>query len=114
MAGKDATKPFRKNHNERILKSFQYKHLCIGVLADEPVPSDGKTPGRFSRMMSWKKGERSVREVEVNVKEVVMEEKPSVQMVEMTGLAEVKSADPRLEGRGTMDVLAKELAIVAL
>lgn len=111
MAGKDATKPFKKNHNERILKSFQYKDLCIGVLADEPVPSDGKTPGRFSRMMSWKKGERSVREVEVNVKEVVIEEKPSVQMVE---LAEVKSADPRLEGRGTMDVLAKDLAVVAL
>lgn len=30
MGGKDATRPFRKLHNERILKSDQYKGLCIG------------------------------------------------------------------------------------
>jgi hypothetical protein len=63
-------------------------------------------------MMSWKKGDKSVREVEVNVKEVkIDEEKPSVQMVE---LAQIKSTDPRLEGRTTMDVLTKDLALVAL
>jgi hypothetical protein len=35
FGGKDATKPFRKTHNERILKQEGYRNICLGTLGEE-------------------------------------------------------------------------------
>lgn len=51
VAGKDATKPFKKNHNERILTTEQYHHLCIGVLDENELGR--KSSLRLSRVLSW-------------------------------------------------------------
>lgn len=138
MAGKDATKPFNKNHNPRILKTWQYRDLCVGRLAEDATLGTGKAPGRFSRMLSWKKGEKKVTEVEINVKEVrIEEEKPMETMVEDVeqpqkemqflevlgkerggGLDEKKGqigiAKSKAEGRSVIDVLTNDIALVAL
>lgn len=35
FAGKDATKPFKKTHNEKILETDLYSKLCVGRVEDE-------------------------------------------------------------------------------
>jgi hypothetical protein len=44
FSGKDATKIFKKNHNERILKQEGYSKLCIGTLrqADDLAAKERK------------------------------------------------------------------------
>jgi hypothetical protein len=57
--GKDATKPFKKKHNERILKTSQYEGLCIGKLIEKgwkegAVERKAPAPPKFSRFLSWR------------------------------------------------------------
>ena len=58
--GKDATKPFKKKHNERILKTSQYEGLRIGKVIEESwkeraVEQKASAPPKFGRFLSWKK-----------------------------------------------------------
>jgi hypothetical protein len=58
--GKDATKPFKKKHNERILKTSQYEGLCIGKLIEEggeegAIEQKAPAPPKFGRFLSWRK-----------------------------------------------------------
>ncbi|KAE9372837.1 cytochrome b5 [Stipitochalara longipes BDJ] len=46
-AGKDATKPFRKTHNENILKMDMYMKLCVGSVKDNQE--------RGEKVSTWKK-----------------------------------------------------------
>jgi hypothetical protein len=60
MMGKDATKPFKKKHNERILKTSQYECLCIGKVIEEGwkenvVEQKAPAPPKFGRFLSWRK-----------------------------------------------------------
>jgi hypothetical protein len=60
VAGKDATKPFKKKHNERILKTSQYEGLCIGKVIEEGwkegvIEQKTPAPGKFGRLLSWRK-----------------------------------------------------------
>jgi hypothetical protein len=58
--GKDATKPFKKKHNERILKTSQYEGLCIGKVIEEgwkegAVEQKTPAPPKFGRFLSWRR-----------------------------------------------------------
>ena len=55
VAGKDATKPFKKLHNERILKTHQYKDLCIGILKEEGKGSAPQKEGGIWALLGWRK-----------------------------------------------------------
>jgi len=131
MGGRDATKPFRKTHNERILKNWQYRDLCIGKVAPQATPTQ-KPVGRFGigRLLSWKreKGVGQVQEVRVDGKEgeggEVLQVKgvkggeeevgvvrgEDVVVGERLGMVEVE----RKERRAMYDVLSRDLALVAL
>lgn len=132
VAGKDATKPFKKNHNDRILKNWQYKDLCIGKLAEDEAPE--KQVGRFSRILSWRKVEKKVLEVKVDVKEVTAENEQAVEeqiedvaadnSSKQFAFVDVKKTEvvsisltngkEKLHGRNTVNVLADDLALVVL
>lgn len=75
MAGKDATKPFKKNHNEKILKSFQYRDLCIGVIGpDAPsVVKIAEKGSKLRKILGWKgkDGSASITVVPVKAERVV-------------------------------------------
>jgi hypothetical protein len=53
LAGKDATKPFKKIHNEKILKTDMYRKLCVGRVEDDQ--------GGGKKVSAWKKILSSVR-----------------------------------------------------
>ena len=58
--GKDATKPFKKKHNERILKISQYEGLCIGKVVEEgwkegAVEQKAPAAPKFGKFLSWRK-----------------------------------------------------------
>jgi hypothetical protein len=58
--GKDGTKPFKKKHNERILKTSQYEGLCIGKVIEEgwkegQVEQKASAPPKFGRFLGWRK-----------------------------------------------------------
>jgi hypothetical protein len=128
MAGKDATKPFRKNHNERILKTWQYENLCIGKVVEEKEAE--RRSGRFSKIMSWKRGGKKAVEMEVNVEEVEIEEervedvKRIPKEVRFLEVLDIPGKDGNMNGnekgkgkvepRNMLDVLSNDIALVAL
>jgi hypothetical protein len=57
VAGKDATKAFRKSHNERILTTEQYRHLRVGLLEEEVVK---KSSLSLARVLSWRRKSKEV------------------------------------------------------
>jgi len=121
VAGKDATKPFKKNHNERILKNFQYKDLCIGVVAAE---TSSPAPSRLGRVFSWGGKKKTVH---VEVQEIKLSKVSSLASEEMvedvgkeSGLPPTQSLELEINTKKTeellsiCDVMKRDVAILAL
>jgi len=121
VAGKDATKPFKKNHNERILKNFQYKDLCIGVVAAE---TSSPAPSRLGRVFSWGGKKKTVH---VEVQEIKLSKVSSLASEEtVDGIGKESGLPPtRLlvqeiggkkaeEALGICEVMKRDVAILAL
>jgi hypothetical protein len=91
--GKDATKLFKKKHNERILKTSQYECLCIGKVIEEGwkesvVEQKAPAPPKFCRFLSWRKkstatpGGRDILLVENKTVETTSEVRKDAQVAE--------------------------------
>jgi hypothetical protein len=131
VAGKDATKPFKKTHNERILKTWQYKDLCVGVVsADAPNVQEKERSGRLGRMFGW----GSKKKVEIEVTEIGLSQVTTLASVPETTTVVVeiatgglsasnldarlkgiqKSEEENIKGRPICEVISKDIGIVAL
>jgi len=53
FSGKDATKPFKKTHNENILKTDSYSKICVGRVENgQDVGRRYQDGGGYYRLLS--------------------------------------------------------------
>ena len=71
-----------KTIGPRILKIWQNQDLCVGKLAPVAKSETSKAPGKFSTVLSWRKGEQKVTEAEIIVKEVRIEDGKPMELID--------------------------------